>query len=251
MNKFILSIFHTSDIHGKFNKKKIEKIKEILNQCDTPKVLVDSGDILKGGNILFYPVENTFKYIEDLKYTAICMGNREFNYFRFIFYRRLKRYPFLACNLVDVFLKKQSIIPAMHLVIDRIRVTFVGLTRPQYPPDSLWEKFTGFRFENAINSLQKQVEMYYKITDLFIILSHLGIEDDLILARAIFENYRNMVNRFLVLGGHDHKDFFSDQFIPVIHTAPFLSKLTHLELFFSVNKNSKELESMVVSKIEL
>ncbi|MCS6955780.1 MAG: metallophosphoesterase, partial [Candidatus Calescibacterium sp.] len=239
MRKIVLSVFHTSDIHGKFNSKKVNKIKDLLDKCDISKILVDSGDILKGGNVLFYPFEKTFKYIDELKYTAICLGNREFNYFRPVFYSRLRKYPFLACNVIDKFFKEQKINPSLHLVVDSIRLTIVGVTKPQYPPDSFWEKLTSFRFERTLDSISKQIELYYKITDLFIILSHLGIRDDLVLAEFIFNNYTNITSKCLILGGHDHRDFFSDDFIPVIHTSPFLQRLTHLELFFNVNKNSK------------
>lgn len=246
-----LTIFYTSDIHGKFNDYKIEKIQGLIKNCDTPKILVDGGDILKGGNVIFYPIESTFKYIEKLKYTAICMGNREFNYFRIILYNRIKKYPFLACNVVDKLLKNQIIKPALHIIIDIFRITIIGITKPQYKVGSFWEKITGFRFEDTFLSIKNQIEKYYKITDLFVILSHLGIKDDNILSKFLFENYKNILYKFLILGGHDHQDYHSDQFVPIIHNEPFLKSITQLELVFIVKNNQKYLDNITLSKVNL
>ncbi len=247
----VLSIFHTSDIHGKFTKDKLIKIREILNECDTPKILVDSGDILKGGNIFFFPIEKTFYYINQLKYTAICMGNREFNYFRIILYSRLKKYPFLACNLIDKLNSNKYINSSLHLIINNFRITIIGLTKPQYPINSLWEKITAFRFEDNLQSVKNQIEKYYKITDLFIILSHLGIQSDIQLSENLYKEYPNLINKILILGGHDHKEFYSDQNIPIIHTEPYLKNLTHLELVFRTNLQKKFLQDIILRKIPL
>lgn len=251
METKVFTIFHTTDIHGNFNQSKVKKLQDLLKNCDTPKILVDSGDILKGGNILFYPVENTFKYIKLLNYTAICLGNREFNYIRPVFYSRLKKFPFIACNLIDKKLKNQIIQPSVHIVIEWLRITIIGITKPQYKPDHFWEKVTNFRFEYVNNSVKKEIEKYYKITDVFIILSHLGIDDDMLLADYIFNEFSNIRNKIIILGGHDHKEFFDDKKIPIIHSHPFLQKITTLELFFKVNKNNKILETMEISKVEL
>lgn len=251
METRVLTIFYTSDIHGKFDDHKVQKIWKLLEDCDTPKILLDGGDILKGGNIIFYPIEKTFHYIEKLKYTAICMGNREFNYFRRLLYGRIKKYPFLACNLTDKITKNSRITPSLHLIIDIFRITILGLTKNQYPPDSLWEKITKFRFEEPFTSIKKQVDKYRKLTDIFIILSHLGIKDDLELAEKLFQNYLKIVNKFLILGGHDHQDYYNDQFIPIIHGEPFLKSIKKIELFFKINNSQRELNDIFLEKIEL
>lgn len=255
METRVLTIFYTSDIHGKFDDQKVQKIQELIKDCDTPKILLDGGDILKGGNIIFYPVEKTFHYIEKLKYTAICMGNREFNYFRRVLYGRVRKYPFLACNLTDKLAKKSKvtseITQALHMVIDIFRITIVGLTKPQYPLHSFWEKITKFKFEDAFESVRKQIDNYRKLSDIFIILSHLGIEGDLELARNLFENYPKLVNKFIILGGHDHKEYHNDQFIPIIHNEPFLKSITKIELSFNVDNSQKNLVNILLEKIEL
>lgn len=251
MERVVFSIFHTTDIHGRFSKEKVYKIKDILADCDTKRVLVDSGDILKGGNILFYPFENTFRYIDNLKYTAICLGNREFNYFRSVLYSRLNKYPFIACNIVDKRLRTQKILPSIHMVIDFFRITIIGLTKPQYEQGSFWEVITGFSFVNIFDCITEQIEKYYKLTDLFIILSHLGIEGDLKLGEFIAMNYSNIMERFIVLGGHDHKEFFSDKFVPILHTKPHLSSISRIEFIFKCNKSHKIVGDIILERIDL
>ncbi|MFN3995678.1 MAG: metallophosphoesterase [bacterium] len=251
METRVLTIFYTSDVHGRFDDQKVKKIQELIKECDTPKILLDGGDILKGGNVIFYPIEKTFHYIEKLKYTAICMGNREFNYFRKVLYSRIKKYPFLACNLTDKLTKNPKITPALHVIIDIFRVTILGLTKPQYPPDNLWEKITKFRFENTFLSVEKQIDNYRKISDIFIILSHLGIEDDLELAKNLFQSYPEIVNKFIILGGHDHQEYHNDQFLPIIHNEPFLKSIAKIELSFNVNNSQKNLVNVMLERIKL
>lgn len=253
--KKVLTIFHTSDIHNKINNNKLQKIKELLSDCDTEFLLLDSGDFLLGGNIIFSPFEPIIKKINELNYTAISIGNREFNYFRSVFYKRLQKINthLLACNLIDLRLKKnnEKIKKNIYLVFNNIRVCIIGLTKPQYPEKHFWEFITGFRFANYCNSVNNIIKNYYKITDIFLILSHLGINDDIKLSKFLKENYSNILNRFLILGGHDHKEFFDDSFVPIIHTEPFLKKLTKIELIFIDNKNHFDLETIILNRINL
>jgi 2',3'-cyclic-nucleotide 2'-phosphodiesterase (5'-nucleotidase family) len=253
--KKVLTIFHTTDIHNKLNGNKLKKIKDLLSSCDTEFLLLDSGDFLLGGNIIFSPFEPVINKISELNYTAIAIGNREFNYFRSVFYNRLKKINtyLLASNLIDLRFKKnnEKIKKNLYLVSNDIRICIIGLTKPQYNEKHFWEFVTGFRFLNFYDSVSKIVKDYYKITDIFIILSHLGITDDINLAKFLKENYYNIINRFLILGGHDHKEFFDDSFIPIIHTEPYLKKITKIELFFIDNKNHYDLDSIFLSRIDL
>ncbi len=253
--KKVLTIFHTTDIHNKLNNEKLKKIKDLLSNCDTDFLLVDSGDFLLGGNIIFSPFEPVIKKINELSYTAAAIGNREFNYFRPIFYNRLKKINtyLLAANLIDLKFKKnnQKIKKNLHLNLNGIKICVIGLTKPQYPEKHFWEFITGFRFPNYFDSIDSIIKEYYKISDLFLILSHLGLNDDLRLAEFFKTNYSNILNKFIILGGHDHKEFFDNSFIPIIHTEPYLKKITKLELIFIDNKNSFLLDTIILDRINL
>jgi 2',3'-cyclic-nucleotide 2'-phosphodiesterase (5'-nucleotidase family) len=155
--------------------------------------------------------------------------------------------------LVDKFSKGKKIEPALHFVFknsdeDSLRITIIGFTKTQYPEKSFWTSLTGFVFRDIFKSLDEQFQKYYKITDLFIILSHLGIEDDKLLAKYIYDNYLDKY--FIILGGHEHKEFFDDEFVPLIHTPPFLEKITKIELIFKGSKE-KILENVFLHRIDL
>lgn len=253
--KKVLTIFHTTDIHSKLNNEKLEKIKNLLSNCDTDFLLVDSGDMLLGGNIIFSPFEPVIKKINELNYTAIAIGNREFNYFRSIFYNRLKKVNtyLLAANLIDLRFKKnnQKIKKKLYLEFNGIKICLIGLTKPQYPEKHFWELITGFRFSNYFDSVSYIIKDYYKISDLFLILSHLGLANDMKLAEFLQKNYSHILNKFIILGGHDHKEFFDNSFVPIVHTEPYLKKITKLELIFSNNKNSFLLDTVLIDRINL
>lgn len=251
MYKLAFSIFHTADIHGRFSLDKVRRLQSIISECDTPKVLVDSGDIIKGGHILFHPIDSSFRYIDMLNYTAICMGNREFNYFRSVLYWRLRKYPFLVCNLEDRSRRGGFFRPSLHLTIADFRLTIIGVTKPQYGEGHFWEKVTGFRFLNFFSAIKGQIDTYYKLTDLFLILSHLGVEDDLKVASFLYETYPALSDRIVILGGHDHVECLHKDPILVLHTKPYLCSISHLEVLFNVNSSRKWVTDIVISRKEL
>ena len=199
-----MQIFYTNDMH---NRLKALDWLEALSPHWTdgePPLLLDGGDAIGGSNTAFRLDEPALQRMRKLGFRAMAMGNREFHYFRWVQrWRECERgFPILAANLHDLRSAHQPWRP--HLVIDRPaasdglkKVALIGLTPVQFPHRHFWEKVTGFRFDPPKDTLAQYLPELEQQCDLVIVMSHLGLEHDRVLARE-FPSLR------LILGAHCH-----------------------------------------------
>lgn len=193
----MLKIYFTSDLH---NRKNVFKFLKALG-LSSEALLLDSGDAIGGNNFFGSKQEFILHMMNDAGYGAMALGNREFNYFRKILTRRLKQvsFPILACNLKDLkgitssFLK-----PYIVEKLGDFKVAIIGLTPNQFSKSSLWTKVSGFEFEDYFGSVKKCIDSLRQGVNLIVILSHIGLRDDMALAEKLDEEV-------IILGGHSHK----------------------------------------------
>jgi 5'-nucleotidase / UDP-sugar diphosphatase len=198
MTKNCLTIIHTNDLHN--NPGILLQVEEEKNKVKGPVLLLDAGDALKGSNTLFYLKEEVICTMNRLGYSALTMGNREFNYLRWVLKKRKEQaeFPILAANLTDLKNKVNDCFkPFIIKNIDGMKVAIIGLTPVQYNDDSFWLKLFGFRFLDPFKTTREITENLNKDVALVILLSHLGLKDDKLMAE---EN----INIDLIIGGHSH-----------------------------------------------
>jgi 2',3'-cyclic-nucleotide 2'-phosphodiesterase (5'-nucleotidase family) len=222
-----ITIFHTADMHNRHAAFPLLR----SNRNREAALFLDSGDAIGGSNTLFFPAERILAEMDEVGYAAMAMGNREFHYLRSVISMRAKsvKFPFLAANIVDRTgmvshcWKDFCVISLMDL---KIGVT--GLSPVQFSRDSLLARLSGFTFIPPGEALAETLEkMKREKVDLTILLSHLGLDDDLELAESTGVD--------LILGGHSHS------FLPkplsvagtyVIHSGFYGSHVGHAELTF-------------------
>jgi 2',3'-cyclic-nucleotide 2'-phosphodiesterase (5'-nucleotidase family) len=206
-----LHLIHTNDLHNRFPERTINEIRT------QNSLLLDSGDALQGSNLVYHFKEPVLRKMRKAGYAAMAMGNREFHYLRRCLENRFSEsdFPILAANLVDLREKvkiQDSFIycspdlkdpqnisnPQQSCSGSEVRIGVFGLTVPQYPENSRWEKITGWRFFSPIESAKKAVAKFRDAgVQLVFCLSHSGFHSDCVLAEQV-------AGIDLILGGHSH-----------------------------------------------
>ncbi|MCD6309462.1 MAG: metallophosphatase [Candidatus Eremiobacteraeota bacterium] len=235
-----ITIYHTSDLHN--HRAALRRLSSLV---DTRKdyLLLDSGDAIGGSSTLFSFSEPILDMMRDMGYGAMAIGNREFNYNRSVMKSRLRQagFPVVSANLVDLRGKISGLFhPYTVLEKNGIKTGILGLTPVQYPENSLWERFFGFRFYSPYKAVNKYLPQVYTGCDVVIILSHLGFKADQDLAGVISTEKKKPV---FILGGHTHitleqPDEVSG--IPIFHPGPYGRAMGKLTIKMDVDVGSRE-----------
>ena len=185
-------ICHTNDMHNRLPEKFSS-----FPECD---LLVDGGDAIAGSNTAFHFKEPVLVRMKELGYHAMAMGNREFHYIRSIMkWRRDETgFPILSANLFDMTGKSDGIIaPFLIKEIKGLKVALIGLTVQILPPGCFWEKIMKFKFLDPLETAEKYISQVKETADLIFILSHLGKDVDIKLAKKL-------PSIDVIIGGHSH-----------------------------------------------
>jgi 5'-nucleotidase len=159
-------------------------------------LLLDAGDIFQGT-----PIGNetrgtaVVEAMNTLDFDAMALGNHEFDYgvgnlLRLV---RMAEFPVLAANVAGL----REVKPYVVLAPPRVpcRIAVIGLVTPETPRITGPGATRGVRFSDpasATRALMKEVE-----ADLYVVVSHIGREDDLKLAAEV-------PGIALIAGGHSH-----------------------------------------------
>lgn len=192
-----LTLYHTGDLH---DRRHVFSLLEKL-PVDESTLFLDSGDALGGSNTLFYLREPIIALMNKMRYAAMAMGNREFHYLRGVLEHRHRSasFPILAANLRDRTGKVSHCWQdGIVLHVGEIKVAITGLTPVQFPLRSFLTDVTGFEFSSPREALLPVLEDFRNQgVMLVILLSHLGLADDVMLAETL-------EGIDLIIGGHSH-----------------------------------------------
>ncbi len=243
----VLKIFHTADIHGRFCQSKLERVQALIGTARgeelTSVILVDSGDALFGSNTFWLPWEPAISKMNELRYLAGAIGNREFHYIYTLYKIRERAYKFdlLSANLMTP--KGEPIRSHLIAKVDALTLCLIGLTPVQYSGSSFLTKLFGWTFIDPLEATDSTVSKpECRRADLIIILSHLGIDLDRRLSDILPENS-------IILGGHSHITC-SERVNRVIigHPGAYLENIGIAELIFKLEGTNYRLLN---SKYEL
>jgi len=191
-------VFHTSDLHGRLSGEAAERIRA-LKESAPGSLLLDSGDAVSAGNVgvrLFG--EPVLRAMGEIGYHAMAMGNREFHPWPLMFRHKLKdlRFPLLCANLRPP--RPGPVVShQVFSLSEGSSAAVFGLCVPMIP-DGHWARWISpYRFEDPIETAGRLVQGLRKEAHLVIALTHLGMEQDRMLAELV-------PGIDLILGGHDH-----------------------------------------------
>jgi len=191
-----LIIYHTSDMHNRMGA--LNYLAAAGKDADT--LILDSGDALSGSNTVFKFSEPIIKKMNEISYDAMAMGNREFNYLRWVLKIRHREaaFPILCANLKDDRNVADSYYSRYIIKkVNGLNVGIFGLTPVQYRTDSKWRAIMRFKFIDPKDCSKEIISEIKEKVNLVILLSHLGLEEDKKIAQEV-------EGIDLIFGGHTH-----------------------------------------------
>lgn len=202
-----LVILHSNDFHGHIQQEgnyagaaKIAAfIKRMKNNRDDVLV-VDAGDAVSGTPVsTLFRGTPVFEIMSEMNYDLGNLGNHEFDYgYRQIeAFKKEASFPILSANAFNpkgnMLADKASIL----LTVNKVNIGIIGVITESTPHITIPSGNQGVRFSSAINAIENEIQSIGKKADLIVVLSHLGIEEDIEVAKSID-------GIALIIGGHSH-----------------------------------------------
>jgi len=194
-----LVIWHTNDMHGRLSLPVAERLRELRE--GTPNgLLLDAGDALAAGNVVWRRREPVLEMMGLAGYEAMCLGNREFHVWQVGFAGKLRQcpHPVLCANLRSRTRPLPSMLRASLVVeVGRAKVGLIGLTVPMVTASMAAARLSHYLFEAPVEAAKRLAAELRPQCELLIAVTHIGLKRDRELVEAVPE-------MDLVVGGHSH-----------------------------------------------
>ncbi len=197
-------ILHTNDMHAKIdNMGKLAYLRDSLQKTHKYVYLLSAGDNFTGNPIVDMYPQIGYPMIDLMNkthFTLSTVGNHEFDMGQENLEKRRKeaQFPFISANIDVSGTHMTKIKPYAFLKAGCVEIPVLGLIQlgKRGIPDSHPSKLIGLKFTNGIKKAE-DYKWLKKKYGMLIALTHLGVEDDSILAK-------NMPQIDLIIGGHSH-----------------------------------------------
>jgi len=197
-------ILHTNDMHSRIdNFGKLAYLADSLRKTHKYVFLVSDGDNFTGNPIVDMYPDNGFPMIElmnMLHFDATAIGNHEFDMGQELQNKRREQatFPFICCNMDASGAVVKQPEPYVILHAGKIKIPFLGILELEENglPASHPSHLTGIKFSNGIEKAKDFLWLKQKY-GMLVCLSHLGVENDEVLAKA-YPQFD------LIIGGHSH-----------------------------------------------
>jgi 5'-nucleotidase len=213
------TILHNNDIHGDFlaevkgKKGKLlgglSLLSGYINKVRSEEknvIYVISGDMVQGS--LIDSEHKGISTIEIMNYLApdvVTLGNHEFDYGlpHLLFLEKLANFPIVNANLYIKKYRKRLMKPYHVIKKDGFEIMFTGIITEKIIDSLKTDKLVGsfISLEEARDEVGKICNAYKNDDiDLTVLLTHIGYESDLALAKMLDPNW----GVDLIIGGHSH-----------------------------------------------
>ncbi|MDR3185061.1 MAG: bifunctional metallophosphatase/5'-nucleotidase [Prevotellaceae bacterium] len=200
-----LVIVSTNDIHARIdNMPKLAAYVQSQRDSFSRVLLLSAGDLFSGSPVVDQHAERGFPMIDlmnRMHYAANTVGNHAFDYGQKVLADRIAQagFPFLCANAdFSATGLSAAIKPYVVVPVDGLKVAILGLLQldPNGLPSTLPENVDSIVFSNGL----AVASGYAALRDsghVFIVLSHLGVIDDVQLALQFPQ-------ADVIVGGHSH-----------------------------------------------
>lgn len=204
----LITILHTNDMHATVlpsdDSGGLARVATVVEHVrkDMPNVLLlDGGDIIHGSPEDYYSRGKAIiSCMNDLGYDAAATGNHEYDFGLDTLKAVMAtaNFPFLAANVHAASGGQwDRVEPYRIFTVDGIRIGIIGLTTLEtislHWPDNIKDIVVEDPFDTAV----KYVPEVRKMADVVVVLSHLGDDQDEILAEKV-------KGIDFIVGGHTH-----------------------------------------------
>lgn len=203
-----VTIAHTNDVHGhieenangkEFGYAKIATLVKEWRAENPNFLLMDAGDTFQGTVFVNqFKGESIVPILNSLNYNAQAAGNHEFD-FGFEQLLKLKdmvKHPIISSNVYTAD-GKTLLVPTYTTEIGGEKYTFVGFVAEDTPILTHPDNVKGLTFKSPVEVAKQIVPELKKQADHVIVVSHIGIDVDREIAKAV-------PGIDLIIGGHSH-----------------------------------------------
>ncbi|MCD8915237.1 5'-nucleotidase C-terminal domain-containing protein [Staphylococcus simulans] len=255
-----VKILHTNDMHGRILEEDgrvigMSKLKTIKQQ-ENPDLMLDSGDAFQG-----LPISNNTKgadmaeAMNNVGYDAMAVGNHEFDFGldQAIKYKDQLNFPILSANTYKD--GKPLFDPYTIVNKNGINYGIIGVTTPETGVKTHPNNIQGVTFTEPIPAVQNVMNQIKDQADIFIILSHLGIDGSTktewrgdTLANTLARDRRFSDKEIIILDGHSHSVIENgeiNQNTLLAQTGTALANIGKVEFDYADNTVSNLKDSLI------
>lgn len=202
-----LVILHTNDFHGHIKEENgyagAAKIAGLINHLRRQRddlLVVDAGDAVSGTPVsTLFRGTPIFEIMSEMGYDLGNLGNHEFDYGyeQIKAFRKAADFPLLSANAMDPGGKLLGDNSSLILKINNVTIGIIGVITETTPDITIPTGNKNIQITSAVAAVRKQLNDLRPNVDLIIVLSHLGLEGDITLAKTV-----KGIN--IIVGGHSH-----------------------------------------------
>jgi 5'-nucleotidase / UDP-sugar diphosphatase len=164
---------------------------------ERPTLLLAAGDMIQGSPWAnLFEGKSVIELMNAMNFSAMVLGNHEFDFGQEVLNKRIQEalFPILGANIKGM---PDLIKPYVLKDISGLKVALIGLITEETPITTHPKNVKGLTFAPMIEEAQKAIRDLGSNPDLVIVLSHLGLPADRLLAKAT-------QGIQIIVGGHTH-----------------------------------------------
>lgn len=234
-----IRMIETTDVHGRFfpydfiNQQPTDgSLARVSSYVDSLRtiygdrlLLMDAGDVLQGQPVVTYynyektDVENIAASVSNfMHYDVQTMGNHDVETGHAVYDKWVKELncPMLGANIVSTATGLPYQKPYMVFKRDGVKIAVIGLITPGVPSWLSEELWSGLRFEDAVQSARKWMDVVKKKErpDVIVGLFHTGINDRSLTNGSLNDATRDIAREVpgfdVIFYGHDHSTHYEE-----------------------------------------
>jgi 5'-nucleotidase / UDP-sugar diphosphatase len=194
-----LILLHTNDMHGQVLPRDgvggLAQLATVIRR-ENPDLILDGGDFFTGtmasDEFFGKPV---IEVMNRLRYSAVALGNHEFDYGLPELRSRLKeaRFPMLSANVTGI----EEVRPYTILNVKGVRIGVIGLTVENLENLTHRKNLKTITITPVVDALRETLPKVRPLSDFIVAVAHLSFDEQIRVAKA-FPEIR------LIVAGHPH-----------------------------------------------
>ncbi len=260
-----LTILHSNDLHGDFLPKEtdgketggLSRLSGYVNKVRSERenvIYAIAGDMFRGSVIdSEYQGLSTIDLMNNLNPDVATIGNHEVDYgfAHLLFLEKCAKFPIVNANLFITMNNARVFTPYINVEVGGMRIMFIGILTEEVLASTKNEKIIGtfIDLESAAKEVGIICDNYRTVrTDMTILLTHIGYENDLKLAEMLDPDWG--VN--MIIGGHSHTFMDKPEYvnnIPIVQAGTGTGVIGRFDIQYDTEK--KEIADLKWKCVEI
>ena len=248
-----LTLLHSNDLHGDFLAEKVDdklvggvsRLSGYVNKVRNEEknvIYSISGDMFRGSLIdSEFQGLSTIEIMNLLAPDVATIGNHEADYglAHMLFLEKCAAFPIVNANMYIKYVDKRLFNSHFIKEIDGMKVLFIGILTEEVLKNTQSEGLVGtlIDIQDAVTEVGKICDAYRtEDIDLTVLLTHIGIEEDVKLAEALDPAY----GVDIIIGGHSHTLLSEPRVvagIPIVQAAVGTDQIGRFDIVVDTDNN--------------